>query len=97
MTIAIELIDLRVLAPGERYPLVFGAFDALRIGEAFEIVSDHDPTRLHAQFERTHPGQCRWRTLQGGPRRWHVCVSRVAGGASPGAGNGACTCRCVEA
>lgn len=94
MVIAIELIDLRALAPGERYPLVFAAFDALWVGEAFEIVSAHDPAPLRAQFERTHPGQSRWRDLQSGPCRWHVCVSRVAGGAGLGAGSGVCACRC---
>jgi uncharacterized protein (DUF2249 family) len=80
MSIAAELIDVRSVAPASRHPLIFGAFDALVPGEAFEIVADHDPTPLRTHFERTRTGQFAWRYQEAGPQRWRVRIERVARG-----------------
>lgn len=80
MTIAAELIDVRIVPPPSRHPLIFGTFDALSLGEGFEIVNDHDPQPLRSHFARTRPGQYVWRYLESGPRRWHVRIDRVAAG-----------------
>lgn len=98
MSVAVELIDVRTIAPAERHPLIFGNFDALAPGESFELVNDHDPVPLYFQFERTRAGQFDWRYLEAGPARWHVRIARVAeGGATgPAAGcggnGGGCAC-----
>ncbi|MBL8340100.1 MAG: DUF2249 domain-containing protein [Rubrivivax sp.] len=94
MTIAAELIDVRIVPPPRRHPLIFGTFDTLELGEGFEIVNDHDPAPLRAHFERTRPGQYVWRYLETGPLRWHVRIDRVASGpvvGSPGECH-ACSC-----
>lgn len=95
MSIAAELIDVRIVPPASRHPLIFGTFDALVLGEGFEIVNDHDPQPLRAQLERTRPGQFVWRYLEAGPQRWHVRIDRVAAGPIGGVMGEchACSCR----
>jgi len=97
MTAAMDLIDVRTVPPPQRHPLIFGTFDALATGQAFEIVNDHDPVPLYFQFEQTRPGQFAWRYLEAGPAQWHVRIARVAAGVASGAtggcgGGGGCAC-----
>lgn len=99
MTLAADLIDVRTVPAPQRHPLIFGTFDALAPGEAFEIVNDHDPLPLYFHFEKTRLGQFDWRYLESGPARWHVRIGRVAAG-QPSADSsgktsgcsGGCTC-----
>ncbi|MDP2007075.1 MAG: DUF2249 domain-containing protein [Rubrivivax sp.] len=95
MNAAVKLIDVRVVPPAQRHPLIFSSFDALATGQALEIVNDHDPMPLKQQFQQTRPGQFDWQYLEAGPLRWHVRVARVAdavpGGLSSGCGGG-CSC-----
>lgn len=96
MSATLNVLDVRTIAPPQRHPLIFGTFDALAPGEAFEIVNDHDPVPLYFQFERTRLGQFDWRYLESGPARWHVRIARVAEGAATGdTGSccGGCSCR----
>jgi uncharacterized protein (DUF2249 family) len=81
--------------PPQRHPLIFGTFDALAPGQAFEIVNDHDPVPLYFQFEQTRLGQFDWRYLEAGPEQWHVRISRVAAGVPSGVSRGCgggCAC-----
>ena len=55
MTQTASHIDVRTIAPRERHPLIFSAFDSLAPGEALELVNDHDPRPLFYQFI----GRCR--------------------------------------
>jgi uncharacterized protein (DUF2249 family) len=95
MTTAVEMIDVRTVAPPQRHPLIFGTFDALAPGQAFELVNDHDPVPLRYQFEQTRLGQFDWRYLEAGPARWHVRIARVAAGVPSGVSvgcGGGCSC-----
>ncbi len=96
MNAAVKLIDVRAVPPAQRHPLIFGTFDALDIGQALEIVNDHDPVPLNHQFHQTRAGQFDWQYLEAGPHRWHVRVARVAagvpGGMTSGCGGGGCSC-----
>lgn len=90
-------IDVRLVPPPARHPLIFGTFDQLAPGEAFEIVNDHDPVPLHRQFERTRLGQFDWQYLEAGPAQWQVRISRIAAGEPSGettgcGGGGGCCC-----
>ncbi len=38
-------IDVRTIPPRDRHPLIFQTFDALAVGESFELVNDHAPVR----------------------------------------------------
>lgn len=71
-------IDVRVIPPRERHPLIFDTFDALAVGEAFQIVNDHDPKPLYYQFMAEKPGQVGWTYLQDGPETWRVEIARTA-------------------
>lgn len=95
MTVAMGLIDVRTVPPPQRHPLIFGTFDALAPGQAFEIVNDHDPLPLYFQFEKTRLGQFDWRYLEAGPAQWHVRIARVAAGVPTGVSTGCgggCSC-----
>ena len=88
-------IDVRTVSPPARHPLIFGRFDALAPGEALELLNDHEPAPLRAQFERSRYGQFSWQTLQAGPEIWQVRIERIAAGqpGAPTAGcGGACAC-----
>lgn len=92
---ALACIDVRTISPPARHPLIFGTFDSLAPGEAFEIVNDHDPLPLYLQFERSRLGQFEWAYLESGPRRWHVRIARAASGAPLQDTSGCCGhCQC---
>lgn len=101
-TLATPTIDVRSLAPAQRHPLIFATFDGLAVGDAFELVNDHDPVPLFMQFARLRGGQFDWRYLQSGPDLWQVRIARTQlapAGVAPrpeggcGGGGGGCGCR----
>jgi uncharacterized protein (DUF2249 family) len=69
-----QTLDVRTIAPRERHPLIFATFDALRTGEAFLLVNDHDPKPLYYQFSAERQGQFSWEYLEQGPETWRVQV-----------------------
>jgi uncharacterized protein (DUF2249 family) len=85
-------IDLRTIAPGDRHPLIFSTFQALAVGEALELVSDHEPRPLLAQFEARAPGQYSWDPVERGPSVWRVRIARRAEALGRNSCCGACGC-----
>ncbi len=71
-----RVLDVRALAPVQRHPLIFRTFEALRPGEAFELVNDHDPKPLYYQFAAERPGQFTWEYLEQGPEAWRVRIGK---------------------
>jgi hybrid cluster-associated redox disulfide protein len=71
-----QTIDVRTIAPRERHPLIFATFDALRAGEAFLLVNDHDPKPLYYQFSAERQGQFSWEYLEQGPETWRVRIGK---------------------
>lgn len=69
-------IDLRSIAPRDRHAKISARFAALQPGEALELVNDHDPQPLCAQFEDREFGRFDWRYLQTGPVTWRVRIVR---------------------
>ena len=88
------VIDVRTLEPRERHVQIFGQFDALRAGEALQIVNDHDPVPLRHQLESRAPGQVQWAYLESGPAQWRVLISKLEAKVTEEAGSccsgGAC-------
>jgi uncharacterized protein (DUF2249 family)/mannose-6-phosphate isomerase-like protein (cupin superfamily) len=71
-------LDLRAVPHSNRHPLVFARFDALAVGESFELVNDHDPTPLYRQMDAMRPGQAVWSYLDRGPEVFRIRVLRIA-------------------
>lgn len=98
MQAIIERIFVPSVPPSQRHPLIFAAFDALPVGEAIEIVNDHNPAPLELQFERVRCGQFDWQVVLGGPSLWQVRIERVAegdvAGTPSGCGSGGPACGC---
>jgi len=83
-------IDVRRIAPHDRHSVIFAAFNLLGSGEAMELVNDHDPKPLHAQFTSDLPGKFSWVYLEQGPATWRVAITRLASGHSNGGCCGGC-------
>lgn len=72
-----KTLDVRVLHPREKHPTIFQIFKALKMGEKFQLINDHDPIPLYYQFEAEYPKQFGWEYLEKGPEVWRVDISRV--------------------
>ena len=72
------IVDVRTIAPRDRHPLIFGTFDALQPGEAFELVNDHAPKPLYYQMLHEREGLFVWEDLEAGPELWRVRITRTA-------------------
>lgn len=72
-----NVLDVRVISPREKHATIFAVFSALKPGEAFVLVNDHDPKPLRYQFEFEHTGHFEWRYLEQGPAVWRVQISRT--------------------
>ena len=82
-------IDVREIAPRNRHALIFERFEALNVGEAIELLNDHDPAPLRHQFEARSPGGFNWSYLHIGPELWHVRIMKVQP-VSAAASSGSC-------
>ncbi|MGH7781398.1 MAG: DUF2249 domain-containing protein [Candidatus Binataceae bacterium] len=71
-------LDVRTVTPRERHTQIFDTYNALRPGEAFILINDHDPKPLYYQFEAEHAGQFSWDYLEQGPDTWRVRIARSA-------------------
>jgi uncharacterized protein (DUF2249 family) len=71
-------LDVREIAPRERHRLIFDAFGALKPGEGFVLINDHDPKPLYYQFQAEHGGEFVWDYLEQGPEVWRVRIGRSA-------------------
>lgn len=83
-------IDVREIAPRERHELIYAAFRTLGVGEAIELVADHDPKPLYYQFRAEMPQRFSWEYLQAGPDAWRVRIGKVAKPRSDGQCCGSC-------
>lgn len=72
-------IDLRQIEPFARHTLIFSSYAALLPGQALEIINDHDPAPLNAQFQIRSPGLFSWNYLEEGPQVWRVQIGKTAG------------------
>lgn len=72
-----KIVDVRLVVPAQRHPLVFGTFERLKPGESFVLVNDHDPRPLYYQFQAEYIGQFSWDYLEKGPAVWKVRVGHI--------------------
>lgn len=71
-----DLIDVRGLSPVARHARAFAAFGAVQPGEAFILVSDHDPQPLYYELTFEYHGRLIWEALENGPDTWRVCIGK---------------------
>lgn len=74
----VQALDVRTIPPYQRHPLIFGTFEALAPGSAFELVNDHDPKPLYYQFAAEMPGMFNWDYIERGPEIWRVRIAKTA-------------------
>ena len=74
------VLDVRDMAPRIRHPKIFETFDALRPGEAFVLVNDHDPKPLFYQFQAERPDAFRWTYLEQRAEVWRVEIAKPVAG-----------------
>ncbi len=71
-------LDLRQVPRPERHPLVFEKLDALKVGESFILINDHDPIPLHRQIQDRRPGEVSWEYSQREPGLFRIRIKRIA-------------------
>jgi len=67
------VIDVRAIVPRARHPS--NIFLALKPGQVFVLVNDHDQ-KLHRQFQAGYAGAFRWDHLEQGPDVRRVRIGR---------------------
>jgi uncharacterized protein (DUF2249 family) len=72
------VLDVRTEPPIRRHELIFTSFDNLGVGDAIELVNDHDPKPLYYQLEAEQTGKFTWEYLEEGPEAWRVKIGRTA-------------------
>lgn len=70
-------LDIRPIPPREKHPIIFETFDALHIGEEFQLVNDHDPMPLYYQFNAERTNQFGWEYVEKGPQVWRVNIKKL--------------------
>ena len=83
-------VDVRKLAPHDRYPVAFAAFHLLDDGESMELVHGQDLEALKIQFESSLPGKFSWAWMEQGPVVWRASLTRVKAGHGHGGCCGGC-------
>jgi uncharacterized protein (DUF2249 family) len=73
-----DVIDVRSLVPAQRHARIFELVGALKPGDSFILVNDHDPKPLYYQLEAEHPAQFSWTYIEQGPSVWRVKIGRFS-------------------
>jgi uncharacterized protein (DUF2249 family) len=76
--VEVTTLDVREIAPRDRHPLIFNAFQGLKAGQVLRLVNDHDPKPLYYQFMAEYPGEVDWQYLEQGPDVWQVRITKLA-------------------
>jgi len=69
-------LDVSLLPPRARHPLIFSRWAALSPADALILRNDHDPLPLYYQFAAEHRGEFHWEYLCQGPEVWAVRLRR---------------------
>jgi regulator of cell morphogenesis and NO signaling len=74
-----EIFELNVtlIQPKLKHPTIFQHFDALKPGEAFRILNDHDPKPLYYQLIAERGNIFSWDYLEKGPQWWKVQIKKL--------------------
>lgn len=72
-----HLLDVRLIEPKLKHPLIFQRFNDLKPGETLLLLNDHDPLPLYYQFQAEHKGEFEWHYKEKGPEIWKVAIIKT--------------------
>jgi regulator of cell morphogenesis and NO signaling len=72
----IFVLNVTLIEPRLKHPAIFKHFDALKEGEAFQILNDHDPKPLYYQLLGERGNIFTWSYLEKGPQWWKVQIAK---------------------
>lgn len=70
------VLNVTLIEPRLKHPTIFKHFDALKEGEAFQILNDHDPKPLYYQLLGERGNIFTWSYLEQGPQWWRVQIKK---------------------
>ncbi len=70
-------LDVRPLRTWKRHYTFFSTFAALKRGETFVLINNHDPLRLRFHLKNAVDDDFSWEYLQEGPEEWRIRVGRT--------------------
>jgi regulator of cell morphogenesis and NO signaling len=76
------VFNVTLLEPKKKHPSIFARFDALKAGESFTILNDHDPKPLYYQLLGERGDIFTWEYLEQGPEWWKVRMRKRIPGES---------------
>lgn len=71
------VLNVTLLEPRLKHPTIFRYFDALKGGETFRILEDHDPKPLYYQMKAIRGEIFCWKYIEQGPKRWVVQIRKT--------------------
>jgi regulator of cell morphogenesis and NO signaling len=75
-----NLLNVTLLEPKQKHPIIFNKFDELMEGESLIILNDHDPKPLYYQMLGERGYVFIWEYLEQGPEWWKVKISKRVSG-----------------
>lgn len=81
----VESLHVPSLPPYLKHATVFQKFDALKEGERFLLINDHDPIPLYYEMKAERGDTFEWKKIENGPETWQVEIIKTA--SSPAAAN----------
>lgn len=71
-------LDVRAVAPRDRYDRIIGTYEALDVGSEMELTLDHDPACMYYTLKATRGDDAfSFEYLDRGPEVWRVRVRKV--------------------
>ncbi len=70
------VLNVTLIEPRLKHPTIFKYFDALKEGEAFQILNDHDPKPLYYQLLGERGNIFTWAYVENGPQWWRVQIKK---------------------
>ena len=79
-TITENILNVTLLEPRQKHPIIFVRFDELNEGESLTIHNDHDPKPLYYQLLGERGNIFNWEYLEQGPELWKVKIAKRISG-----------------
>lgn len=73
----VPTLDARTIPHAIRHATIFGALDAMDVGDSMILIAPHDPQPLLYQIEQREPGAIEVSYLKREPQEVHVKFTRI--------------------